>query len=492
MGGIGVGQLRPQVTIGTLPDDVLLKIFKSFVDAMGFDGSVSDEWHTLVHVCRRWRYLAFTSPRHLNLQLYYNPSRRSGKDMLEIWPELPICIHVIGGLMKVDRDDCIATLRLNHRVSGIRLEKTSDLARETILSQMRCPFPALTHLLVRLEYSFVNATISAVSRSFLGGSAPSLQVLALVWFPFPALPELPLSSTNLTRLEYDHIPPTGYISPQAMVIGLSALTRLESLSLSFQSCEDLPDMASRILPPHTRTLLPALTNLRFRGVPEYMEDFVAQIDAPLLESMVATFFLREVLEVSQLAKFVHRADKLSSLDQAEVTFKGDRITLNLSQELHMINPKSLMLNLSCPQWALQLSYFARFCASCLPTLSGFECLLIHVPTRYTWEDVIGDPDPQWPELLHPFHAVKDLRLSKYIAPHIAQVLRRLPVEQVSEVLPALEAVFIAGLKPFGPVKEATSEFADARQRSGHPVSIFDWEERDHDILEDVCHLYDYM
>jgi hypothetical protein len=44
-----------------------------------------------------------------------------------------------------------------------------------------------------------------------------------------------------------------------------------------------------------------------------------------------------------------------------------------------------------------------------------------------------------------------------------------------EVLPALENVFISGLEPFGPVKEAISEFADARQLSGYPVSICDWE-----------------
>ena len=204
-----------------------------------------------------------------------------------------------------------------------------------------------------------------------------------------------------------------------------------------------------------------------------------------------TLWYQEVQEVSQLAKFVRRAGKLSSLDQAEVSFKDDRISLNLSRELQKINPKSLMLNFSCLKWNLQLSYFARFCASCLPTLSSFECLLIHGSTRYTWEDVIGDADPQWPELLHPFHAVKDLRLSKYIAPHIAQVLRRLPMEQVSEVLPALETIFVAGLKPFGSVNEAISEFADARQLSNHPVSICDLEEQDYNILEDICELYTY-
>ena len=267
----GIGQLHRQVTIETLPDDVLLKIFRSFIDAMEFHESASDEWHSLVHVCRRWRYLAYTSPRHLNLQLLCKLPRRSVKKMLRIWPELPIFINATGGLTaKAERDACIVALKLLRRVSGIRLQKTSDLALKTFVSRMQRPFPALTHLLVRPDYSRLNVVISPVSRSFLGGSAPSLRVLVLVLFPFPALPELLLSTINLTRLEYDHIPPTGYISPQALVTGLSALTRLESLSLSFQSPDDFfSDMAIRIPPPDTRALLPALTNLRFRGDTEY-------------------------------------------------------------------------------------------------------------------------------------------------------------------------------------------------------------------------------
>ena len=93
----GTGQLHPQVTIGTLPDDVLLQIFKFFVDAMcSHHFSASGRWHTLIHVCRRWRALTFTSPRHLNLQLRYSPPHRSVEEMLDIWPELPIYIDIDG------------------------------------------------------------------------------------------------------------------------------------------------------------------------------------------------------------------------------------------------------------------------------------------------------------------------------------------------------------------------------------------------------------
>ena len=459
--------------MGTLPDDTLLKMFKFFIDEkIEVHFPPSEEWHTLAHVCRRWRNLVFTSPRHLNLVLLCRSPYRSAKEMLDIWPELPIYIYDFGHSSKEARDGIVAVLRLNHRVSGIHLNNTPDSGWETFAPLMQHSFPALTHLWVQPSHPK-----HVISGSFLGGSAPSLRDLVLIDISFPPLLELLLPATNLVRLRYDNIPRSGYISPQAMVSGLSALTRLESLSLTFLSPTYLPDGTIRIPPPRTHTLLPALTYLCFQGTPEYMEDLVAQIDAPPLESVEIILFDQEVLEVSELAKFIRRADKLSSPQQAEVTFESDFISVKLSPRLLLakFDPKTLMLNLTCDELVLRLSYVAQFCALCLPTPSPFESLHIDVSTLYWWQDVIDGPGPQWLELLRPFNTVKNLRLSKTAAPHVALTLRGLLMEQVMEVLPALENVFISGLKPSGPVQEAISEFADARQLSGHPVSIHNWE-----------------
>jgi len=394
------------------------------------------------------------------------------KRMLDIWPELPIYIYTRGFSTKAVRDNVAAALRLNHRVSRIHLEDTPDSAWETYGPLMNHPFPALTDCFVQQSY---HSTKNGISCSFLGGSAPSLQDLHLDRVPFPALPKLLLSATNLVGLWYDNTPRSGYISPQAMVTGLSALTRLESLSLTFQSPGPLLDRAIQIPPSHMCTILPSLTYLRFQGVPEYMEYLVAQIHDPSLKSMEFTFFHQEVLEVSELAKFIRRADKLSLLDRREVTFKSEYISVKLSP-LWGNAPKTLLVNLACDESDLRLSYLAQFCASCLPTHSPFECLYIYVPLgRILWHDVINDPDAQWLELLRPFNTVKHLRLSQIVVPRVAQALRRLPPERVTEVLPALEIVSISGLELFGPVKEAMTEFANARQLSGHPVSVYDWE-----------------
>ena len=426
----------------------------------------SEKWHTLVHVCRRWRNLVFTSPRHLNLQLLCKPPR-SVEEMLHIWPELPIYIQGFNNLARVAGDNLTAALKLNHRVTRIQLERTSDSAWKTIAPLMQHPFPILAHLWIQPFNPVQNAI-----QSFLGGSAPSLRDLVLIGVPFLASPELLLSTTNLVRLWYDDIPRSGYILPQAMVTGLSALTRLESFSLTFLSPHSLQDRPIRIPHTHTRTLLPALSYLRFRGSVEYIEELVAQIDAPLLESMIITLFHQGALEVSQLAKFVRRADMLSLLDRAEVAFRSSCISVTFSRELP-IDPKTLMLYLWCDESDLRLSYLAQFCSSCLPTLFPFECLHIHAPRHYTWQDVtvMDNQDSQWLELLRHFSAVKHLHLSKLIASRVAQALRGLSAGRVMELLPALEAIFISDL--VGPVMEAISGFADARQLSGHPVFISD-------------------
>jgi hypothetical protein len=193
--------------------------------------------------------------------------------------------------------------------------------------------------------------------------------------------------------------------------------------------------------------------------------------------MMITLFDQEVLEVPELAKFVRRADKLSSVDKAIVTITPADISVLLSEEFLVgrIDPQTLILTPECHEQDFRLSNLAQFCASCLPTLTPFERLYIPAPVQSTWKDVIDELDPQWLKLLSVFHPVKDLCLSKPIASRVAQALRGIPVEQVSDVLPTLEDIFISGLEPVGPVKEAISEFADARRLAGHPVSICDWE-----------------
>jgi len=115
------------VTIGTLPGDVLLEIFTHYLleDSRSYVDD-TETWHTLVHVCRKWRNIVFESPRRLNIRIRCT-ARTRVTAMLNIWPELPIVIrdnysNVYSGspLMK-GVDNIVAALELKDRVHQISL-----------------------------------------------------------------------------------------------------------------------------------------------------------------------------------------------------------------------------------------------------------------------------------------------------------------------------------------------------------------------------------
>jgi hypothetical protein len=59
--------------------------------------------------------------------------------------------------------------------------------------------------------------------------------------PFPELPTQLLSAGDLVKLELRRIPPTGYISPEAVVVGLAAFPDPKSLTLNSNRLPPRPD-----------------------------------------------------------------------------------------------------------------------------------------------------------------------------------------------------------------------------------------------------------
>jgi len=82
---------------------------------------------------------------------------------------------------------------------------------------------------------------------------------------------------------------------------------------------------------------------------------------------------------------------------------------------------------------------------------------------------------EWLELLLPFTAVKNLYLSKQLAPRIAPALQEFTGDRTTEVLPSLENVFLEGFLPSEPVQEGIRQFISARQLTNRPVAISVWE-----------------
>src|SRR6266702_8774613 len=272
-----------KTTNDILPDDVLLQIFAFCqVDRhpLGSPFHPVLEWHKLVHVCQKWRRVTFSSPRRLDLYLLCTCGTPVRKN-LGCWPAFPIIIDYVNypnysskRFSPNDEDNIIAALEDPNRVRCLKLPVTSLLLGK-VATVMQESFPMLTKLLLSLK----DKNVSVLPGAFLGGFAPCLQEIHLEGIPFPTLPTLLSSATDLVVLYLHCIPHTGYISPEAMVASLAALTRLGDLSIEFQSSTSRPIQHGnrRRLAPLTRAVLPALTSFEFRGASEYLEDLVAQI-----------------------------------------------------------------------------------------------------------------------------------------------------------------------------------------------------------------------
>ena len=449
-----------------LPDDVLLAIFDIYVDGVQVAKRGVEAWQTLVHVCQRWRSVVFGSPRRLNLQLFCT-SETPVRDTLDVWPPFPLLIHCSDYPMP-DMDNIIAALERSDRVCQITLESVPSSQLEEVWAAMHEPFPQLTHL----QLTAFDERTPVVPGSFLGGSAPRLQYLIWDGIPFPGLPKLLLSTTQLVTLQLWNIPYSGYLSPETMVTRLSALTGLETLWIGFQSPLSRPDREIRRSPPPTRTILPALMDLWFKGASEYLEVLAARIDAPRLRTLDITFFHQLVFSAPQFAQFISRMPLLKSANEARLTFYGGAVRVRLLSQTFGYG--GLNVGISCRESDWQLSSLAQLCNSSLPPLSTVEHLFIHKPQhlQLDWQDDIDIT--QWLELLHPFIAVKNLYLSKDFVPHIASSLQEIVRGRMADVLPILQNLSLEELRPSESVHEGIGEFVAARQLSGHPIAVSCW------------------
>lgn len=456
-------QGRRRVTINILPDDALLEVFACYmIRAPEMDAS--EAWQTLVHVCQRWRWIVFGSPRHLDLQLVCRPTTPV-REMLDTWPPLPIAILEYEFPIR-DMDNIVAALGHNDRVSTICLLVLPDWQMEMVLEAMRKPFPALIELRLGSE----DETAPLDPDLFLSGSAPGLRNLQLQLIPFQGLPKLLLSATHLTKLSLFDIPlsGSGYISPEAMMTGISALTGLESLLLEFVFPRSSPDRTSQRPPPPTRTLLPALICMAFQGESGYLEHLVARIDAPLLDKLNITFLLQRSFDTPQLTRFISRTPRIKLNDEARISFFISGVDFAFPRP----DGSGLELKILCSDSRWRISSNMLVSTSSISQTIGPAVKYLHI---YTYLDSFDDDieNGQWLDLLRPFNRVEDLYLSWIITYSIAPALQELVGERSTEVLPGLQSLFLE-LPRSQLVQDVVGQFIAARQLSGHPIAVSHW------------------
>ncbi|KAH9170283.1 hypothetical protein EDB89DRAFT_2230720 [Lactarius sanguifluus] len=440
---------RHVTTISKLPENVLTEIFDFYRSFPFFPGTW--KWHVLAHVCRTWRQVVFASPRRLHLQIhctYGTPVRKN----LGIWPPFPIAIDYPGRcLTPNDEDNVIATLKHPDRVCFVRLCVTGSQL-ERVATVMQEPFPVLTHLQIRSR----GGNASVLPAEFLGGSARCLQTIDLKGIPFPTLPTFLLSASGLVSLNLYKIPPTGYISPEAIVACVAALPQLHTFTFAFQSHTSRPD---RIRPPPlTRAVLPALTYFYIKGAIQYLEDLVARIDCPQLK-WISIHYLNQFVgsQVTQIAQFIHRTvgHWITPSTHANVLFSRDRVIFDL-------NDRHCGMAFFHKKRYWQVSHMTQVLIQFSATLSD----VVHLELGLEDHQLQGTGDVEWLHLLHQFSTVQVLHVSPKLAGHVARVLENITGAMIAEVLPSLRLICLEDQ-----LELSIEKFVAARRLSGRPVIV---------------------
>jgi hypothetical protein len=379
---------------------------------------------------------------------------------------LPIIIENHGGGfwradgVDNDFDNIVAALGHLDRVRSIDL-RIPDTELNRFATAMKEPFPELTSFGLRTTNE---EPVLSLPDSFLGGSAPRLQTLWLIGISFPAIGKLLSSASNLVTLRLIDIPHSGYISPEAMAIGLSPLTRLNHLSIWLQSPLSQPAQPSQ--PWSVRVVLPSLNHFAFRGVSEYLEDLTCHIDAPLLSNLYITFFNQLIFKTPYLSSFISHAENLRSQSQARMIFYRDSVQL-----FHTTAGRpGLHLEILCEASDWQLSALAQVCDSLSLSSRALNLARLEIceplSSQPHWQEDVDDS--QWLELLWPFTTVKDLSLSKEFIPRIVPAL----LESASgSWLPELQNIFLPETPLSGPVNKALAQFVTTRRFFGRPVAV---------------------
>jgi hypothetical protein len=452
--------LSHQVTIENLFNEVLLNIFDYFL-------SVSPQnWPTLVHTCRKWRHIVLAFPRTLHLRLFCTHGTPVQK-RLDCWPTLPIVVRyggssALGPPVPEDEDHIMVALKQSHRVISISFTITTSLQER--LATIERPFSELEDLVLLSRDS-----VRILSSAFLSGPwGTRLRSLHLTRTSLLQLPQLLYSSRNLVDLQLHEVLYPSNFSTEALTNAFSGMTQLRSLSLHY-----LPPTRHFpvLLPSRKRVALPSLTRFDFRGIPNFLKDLVATIDAPRLGDIEITFVNESISDLSDLSvliEFIVRTEMHKSHSRARILSSECEISISLVQSG---TPTRLELHVLCEPLSVQLSSMARICVQFSAFLFNVEDLSITAQPQSRQVDGLYSEQCHWLETINVFIGVKWLQVSGNLSRNILQCLQ--PGYWWHEsVLPSLHKLYVMqpGLH-HAPSREAVSSFITSRRLSGHPIMV---------------------
>ena len=455
-----------------LDDDSLLQIFSQYQLQHEENWNLRIMWRKPAHVCRRWRHIIYNSCSYLDMRLILR-NNSPLIDTLSHLPPLPLVIDYsdkTGTITRKDEDNVHVGLQRHGRVLRVALRAPSSSLRMW-LKPMNKLFPRLGDLSL---FSTTTEEAYLILPETL--QAPKLRHLALHGIALPMGLPLLSSAIALSTLSLTHIGASCYFPPGHLVSQLRGLPHLEELSIGFATPLPLPSAELRTIhlpiPPVT---LPTLKRFTFRGVGFYLDNLVAQVNAPLLERLSLTLFFQLDFTLVNLTEFTHRIEGFRCLI-SRVNFDKDGVSLDADHsESQGIGKLSLRVNCEPLDW--QIDSATQVCSALGNVLSAVEKLTLDLDMDgmpSDWENTIDDNVDklglsQWHELLRQFLGVKKLHIGSSLTLELSEALGSVVGESVLELLPELEELEVH--LEADRARKAFSEFVKNRESVRHPVRL---------------------
>ncbi|KAH9016052.1 hypothetical protein EDB84DRAFT_756108 [Lactarius hengduanensis] len=465
-------RLAKRVTIGKLPEDVLLEIFDAYRQDMEPEPFYENIWNgrnhgwfKLAHVCQRWRRVVFSSPSLLHVHLLFTPHRSPRMALLKLLPLFPILIdhRVSSESWRVKTDNlALAAIKYRSRVRGITLRRPyTDI--EKFLTALSYPFPELESL----EICTPNDRDRALDlpATFLC-SAPCLRRLTLREVAPRCLSPLSSSATGLVELALT-LRVSDPTHPEASLLTnlqrMSCLLRLELKVVQWL----YRDLDTGTPPPaSTGDVVPLskLTHLIFSGNVLYLVELVVGLAAPSLRHLDVDLYgwLDGPFPILRLCRFIRETE--CQFTAIRLGFSCQKLAFHAGmgsrpvddQPFKMIFPENYPL----PQMGQELSGL----------LSTVEELIV-AGEWYTGRIRMD----QWRGFCYHVPQVKTVQVQVQVSARLALDVAhsfQQDGEPIPNFFPALERVevlSVAGRDDI--ICDAFEPLITARQREGRPVRL---------------------
>jgi hypothetical protein len=389
--------------------------------------------------------------------------------MLAHSPPLPLVIDFFQrDITTEDEKEIVLALEQRDRIRRIRLEIPIQNL-QNLIESIDEDYPMLEYLTMAPLFSDKSEKLNLPATL----RAPHLRHLGLFGFTIPSASQLLPTAVGLVTLCLAMANPSTYIDPTVLLQWIILMPQLKTLVVLFYSPVPNRDVERRLLrtPNLGNFALPNLRHFWFRGGSAYVEAFVGRISAPRLQKLQILFFEQLTFSIPHLVRFMDTTENLRFGD-GKLQFFDEHVDVEVYPREEAEDETEMYafhIRVHCWHLDWQVSSVAQILDVLRQIFSAVEHLtLVHeVHSQSSVEH--NDVDrTEWHKLLKPFSSVKTLDIGDGLVKDLSRCLQLEDGEDPLELLPELQELIYSGN---GDADDAFISFIDARQSSGHPVTL---------------------